>query len=366
MEGVISIVLIIYSLLLTYYHRSLRKLFKSHKNELFGDVTIDVVVAYRNESANLPHLLTDLGNLNTAGIVLKVYLVNDHSTDTGAAIVEEFRAQGNIDIHPFHLHNEIGKKAAISAVLDELSSEWILFTDADCRLDKGWLQSYRAQIDNEVQCILGAVRLTDGNSLFGRFQQLEFMSLQAATAASCLAQNPIMCNGANWMVRRSSYLALRENIKKEIASGDDMFILQALKRQNARQIRYNIGLSSLVETKVVNSFGVFWAQRNRWTTKSKYYTDPTTIAISLLVVFANIAFVLSFWYVSNEIGLLWFILAKLASEYLVLQRYAKFSGEKLLLKEFPLLALCYPFYIILIVGSSIFAKFQWKDRSYQA
>ncbi len=368
MEGVLTIVIAFYCLLMLYYHRSLNKLFKSKEKGDLLNVSIDLVIAYRNEMDNLPNLMSDLGMLDCTGIDLTVYLINDHSTDEGPQFVDDCCQDSNRFIRPINLSDQFGKKAAINQVIQKLTADWVLFTDADCRMDRDWIQSYRNTLsqNHEAVCVIGSVKLTGGNTLFKRFQQLEFMSLQAATAASCLANRPIMCNGANWMINRAAYLKESNQIKSQLASGDDMFILHALKKEKSNSIVYNRMLGAKVETETVENLANFWQQRNRWTAKSKYYTDSTTILISLLVLFANISFLMAIWYAFDTPGVVWFILAKLASEFMVLQRYANFSGEKSLLKDFPLLAIFYPVYIILIVLSSIFVKFQWKDRSYKA
>ncbi len=368
MEGIISLILLMYSTLMIYYHHALKKLLISTENGSISDLSIDLVIAYRNEEQNISQLLDDLQQLDKGSIQLTIYLIDDHSMDDGSRIIGEFLKDASLNIEHIHLFDGVGKKAAIRAVLPQLEGDWILFSDADCRMGKGWLKSYQATIQQnpESVCVLGPVSLSGKNDLFHRLQQLEFLSLQASTAAACLSGYPIMCNGANWMVKRANYLGSISEIKDQLASGDDMFVLHALKKLNAQNIVYNNHIEAVVTTAVSERFLSFWQQRMRWTAKSKYYTDMTTLSISALVLLANISFLVAFLFVFSTPGLFWYMLAKLGSEFLLIQRYANFFNERSLLKDYPFLAFFYPLYIVLIVWSSIFVKFQWKDRSYKA
>ncbi len=368
MEGILSLILTLYSLLMVYYHHSLKKLLKSVKNEVAYNFSVDVVIVFRNEEGNLPNLLRDLDKLSFTDCPCIFHFINDHSTDKGGEMIDRFIENSPLEIRHYKLLSSLGKKAAIQFVLPKLSSDWILFTDADCKLQKDWITSFVQKIAENpgAECVLGPVALTGEESVFHQLQRLEFMSLQASTAASCLTRNPIMSNGANWMVKRLVYLEVVESIKGGIASGDDMFVLHAIKKRSPDKIVYNGVMEAVVKTSVSNLLTDFWQQRMRWTAKSKYYKDFTTIVISTLVLAANLSVIMALVLVWSTTGLVWFILAKLGSEFLVLQRYANYYEERDLLKVFPLLSILYPLYIILIVGSAIFVKFQWKGRSYKA
>ena len=103
-----------------------------------------------------------------------------------------------------------------------------------------------------------------------------------------------MCNGANLIIRRTTYLQSINNINTSIASGDDMFILHALKKNKAK-INYLYNSNYIVKTKGTNSLKKFLLQRTRWAAKSINYTDPTTISIAVLVAIINIFLFLAPW-----------------------------------------------------------------------
>jgi cellulose synthase/poly-beta-1,6-N-acetylglucosamine synthase-like glycosyltransferase len=327
-----------------------------------------VLVPYRNEVENLPHLLECMANLNVENLSVKFCLVDDHSTDASVAIVDDFCRQTGLEISHLHLTSEQGKKAAIRLGIDHTDQDWILMTDADCRFGKDWIQSYKKyiQADSKTNLVIGGVNLTGATNLFENFQVLEFMSLQASTAGSAMARFPIMCNGANLMVRRAMYQNCIHAIQEGIASGDDMFLLEAIKLKDPKSIFYNPDKTAIVDTDVVHGICNFWNQRIRWVSKSSSYTDRGILAVSGLVFLANLSMLIALYFSFHqpEIWLLLFL--KIFSDYLLIRAFAKHSGQLNYLRFYPYLSFLYPFYIVLIAWSSIFVKFQWKERSHNA
>ena len=70
----------------------------------------------------------------------------------------------------------------------------------------------------------------------------------------------VMCSGANMIVRREAWLQCEEDLHPELPSGDDMFLLEAMKRRGMR-----IGVMDAPEyTAVVRpltSWRALWRQR---------------------------------------------------------------------------------------------------------
>ena len=115
------------------------------------------------------------------------------------------------------------------------SSDNIVFTDADCILNKNYIylaQQYLSQHNSDM--LLGAVDIIEEKNFFNIIETIEFASLQAITAYTALLNNPIMCNGANLIIRRTTYLQNIDKININIASGDDMFMLHTLKKNKAK------------------------------------------------------------------------------------------------------------------------------------
>lgn len=97
----------------------------------------------------------------------------------------------------------------------------------------------------------------------------------------------VMCSGANLIVRREAWLACEPDLHPEIPSGDDMFLLEAMKKRG-----YNISVIDEPDfTAIVRpapTWRAFFRQRMRWAGKAPKYTDPDILRCGALVVTANI------------------------------------------------------------------------------
>lgn len=102
--------------------------------------TLNVVIAACNEEEGIEAaiqslLLQDYPNL-------KIILVNDRSTDTTGSIIEQLAADERVTA--IHIHtlpkDWLGKVHAFSIALEQVESEWVLFTDADIHFEASVLK----------------------------------------------------------------------------------------------------------------------------------------------------------------------------------------------------------------------------------
>jgi cellulose synthase/poly-beta-1,6-N-acetylglucosamine synthase-like glycosyltransferase len=212
--------------------------------------------------------------------------------------------------------------------------------------------------------LLGAVDIIDEKGVFNIIEKIEFASLQAITAYTALIKNPIMCNGANLIVRRTKYLQYIDKINKNIASGDDMFILHAFKK-NRESINYLYNNNYIVNTKGTNSLKKFIIQRTRWAAKSINYTDLPTIFTAILVVLINL-FIISSPFLIPHFSLLIISIIFIIQNIIMLPYLFKYKQYRVLKYYpilFPIMSLLYPLYIITILISIPFynkTNHHWK------
>lgn len=183
---------------------------------------VSVVVAARNEAENIGALLTDLSKQTHEK--LEVIVVDDHSSDDTAKIVDSFP-----NVVLFRASQE-GKKAAIAEVVEVAKYPIILTTDADCRLSAVWVEKMTAPFTSkQVSLAVGPVAFQEEESDFEKAQSLEFISLIASGAGAIGAKQAFMCNGANLAFRKVNYAA----VETDKASGDDVFLLHHAKKNGA-------------------------------------------------------------------------------------------------------------------------------------
>jgi len=368
-----TIVLISYAMLILAITIGWRRL-RSFKNPgLLPEVKVGVIVAVRNEAANVKQLLTSLLAQDYPLHLLEIIIVDDNSTDTTLQLVNEFIIQKKetqkLKLISLSEKDCSGKKAAINQGILASGSELIVIADADCTAESHWIQTVAAYYSEyRPQMILGPVRMADNGNFFGKLQSLEFMSLISSAAGSCTAGFPILANGANIAFTRSAYEScggFSGNLN--FPSGDDMFLMMSIKRMfGAEAIRFLRSHEAIVSTPAALSFKSFVQQRLRWVSKSRGYTDTMLISASILVFLANGCLVLSGFtalvipgYLKLFLGLYFF---KMIIDLPLLLSYSRFQKSRSLVIFFPLMELLNAVYTFLIGIAGNMGKYEWKGR----
>ena len=248
-----------------------------------------------------------------------------------------------------------GKKFALSKLIHGTDTEYLWLHDDDivrpqasrgeCKLKK-----------EDPDLIILPLRMESENakpSLLEQLQIAEYAAIQELTMRTAKKDQAIMCSGANLIVRREVWLECESELHPEIPSGDDMFLLEAVKRKG-----YTVGVIDEEEyTAVVRpatNWKAFWRQRMRWAGKAPHYTDKDILDYGKFIVVANV------------LQLLFFpiILIKFPYEYgLIKARMSKnhqspITNHKLFLIAL-LLEILYPFYLLICLIGGMNNKKEW-------
>lgn len=348
----LSVIVIYGILILLLAFRLGRSSAESSKGK--GEISITMVVACRNESRNLPQLLDSIDSQTVQPD--RIVFVDDHSTDNTGEILTRFATGNHKTVTEILQAEGYGKKAAIIQALSTVESDYIFFTDADCVLSPDHIRTKAEflSLHPETDMLLGGVEITADKTLFNKLERLEFAALQAVTAASTLSGHPIMCNGANLTVKTDTYRRYVQEIRTDIASGDDMFMLHAMKAGH-QNIDFITGRETRVSTKGTGSLSKFRKQRIRWAGKTPFYTDRLTILTAGLVALSNMILLIQPIVNLTEGAVLFAI--KSAADFIILFNYLrnnKTANQGLgLLWFFPLAAVIYPFYCVIVGSISI-------------
>lgn len=321
-------------------------------------VSLSLVVCCKNEEKNLPQLLASIEP--QAEVADHIIFASDHSTDQTLAILEAFALR-----HPnttvFATVGN-GKKSALKEAIALSVSQYVLCTDADCKLPEQYLHNVKLFLSTRhPDLMIGAVRYTYPQSLFGRLQALEFASLVATTITSAVGGCPIMCNGANIAFSRALWQRAQNHLVETELSGDDMFLLHYVKKNGGKIVFFDHS-NAFVETSALDRWGDFYNQRKRWTSKSSSYTDPQTIAVALIVAFMGVGMALSLALAFVDSKFVWLFLAKTMIDSTLVVPFLHYSNQKRLIKYIPILAIIHPFYIVFTAISGLLGNFRWKTQ----
>lgn len=329
---------------------------------------ISVVIAFRNEEANLTNLINDLSNLTYVKESFEVILVNDHSTDGSFEIatraIMNFRNFRVLDLP----QDKTGKKLALDFGIREARFDIIATTDADCRYDEQWLWHISTYFERgETHMLVGPVMLRPDDSLFSRLQAIEFSSLMGSAAAAIGLGHPIMCNGANLSFRKRSFLEVdgyQNNLA--IPSGDDEFLMRKMMARYPDCIRFLNIQEAIVSSQTQPTWKGFFFQRIRWAGKWKHNPDALTKTVAAFVLIAHLAYV-GLWtaFILAPDMVIIFLAIKIILEGVFLAGVARFLRQPVDPASFILWQILYPFYVVVIGLLSLPSSYRWKDRNYK-
>jgi poly-beta-1,6-N-acetyl-D-glucosamine synthase len=351
-----SILILPYILFLLYIIRSLFRI-KSFVPSEPGKTYISVVIACRNEQENLPQLLHKLSDQNYPADLFEVIIVDDNSTDNTRVVAERSERPVNIIV----LSNKgKGKKEALKTGISMAKGEFIITTDADCMMGNDWLSTISAfRESHNPEMIICPVRLGPMPGFFGRFQELEFLSLQGITAGTASAGVGTMCNGANLAFTKKAYLNNVANLRFDIATGDDVFLLHSMKKQNSK-ISWLESQEAIIITDPCSDMKSFFKQRKRWASKSSAYKDTFSIILGIVtfvtILTQAVLFIGAIFDLMLMKAFLIVFILKSIPDFIVLLNTTKRYGRKELLNWFLPSQLIYPFYVLIIAGLSVFGS----------
>jgi cellulose synthase/poly-beta-1,6-N-acetylglucosamine synthase-like glycosyltransferase len=336
--------------------------------------SLTVLIPARNEEANITNCLSDIYNQDYPQNLIEVVVINDHSTDRTEALVAEFAGAHpgmSLKVIPnVTMGNDMAfKKHAIRSGVNASSGQLIITTDADTRSGPGWISSFAAMYDNlHPKMIIGPVVFHDENSFFERLQGMEFSGLMAVTAGSCSMGFPLMCNGANLAFERQAY---RETLDSDddlrFPSGDDLFLMMKIRKKfGAGSVRYLFDKEARVYTRARPTLQEFFSQRLRWVSKSRGYTDPVVLAVSVITWLFNFLLFSSIAAGVFNLQLLYFSLIllgiKMILELPAVLRMLSFSGKLKLWYLYPLTQLLNIVYVTLVGLLGNLVSYEWKGR----
>jgi poly-beta-1,6-N-acetyl-D-glucosamine synthase len=347
-----------YFFILLYIYRYLLSI-KPFRSDAISGIKLSVVVACKNEEKNIPFLLSDLSSQDYPAELFEVIIVDDSSTDSTFKYASAFHQIKRLKVIR---NNGRGKKSAIRTAIETADYDLIITTDADCRMDSGWIRTIAAFYgENRPDMMIGPVMIKGNPGFFNRFQELEFLSLQGITAGTASSGNPVMCNGANLCFTKEAYHKHTNNLHVEIDSGDDIFFLHSLKKDTKAKIMWLNTEDSSVTTNPAESF---FRQRARWISKGSVYTDWFSILLAIVtfITIVDLIFLLisgilipSFLPVFTAS---FFI--KSVPDLLILSKTARRYGKTGLLKWFIPSQIVYPFYVVVVTFLALMGNNKWR------
>ena len=341
--------------------------------------SFSILVVFRNEIENLQGLIDNLKSLDYPRDRFEILLMDDDSGDGSLEMALELQA-ANPELSIKVLENGSAsspKKEAIEKGVEKARFDWILTTDADCRLQRKHLLVLDRFIQQkEPVLVAGPVICEADDSLLQKFQLLDFLSLQGSTMGSFGIHRPgslirpFMCNGANLCYSRKAFKECGGyQGNRHIASGDDVFLLEKMLARDPAGTLFLKSAAAVVSTRPKDSWKGLLQQRTRWAAKTSSTGSLFGKGLGFLVLLTNLGLVLGLALATT--GLLdWTLLGmlflvKINLDFLLIHRTAAFFGRTEALRSFLASSLIYPFFVLFVSLSTLRGSYHWKGRSHK-
>jgi cellulose synthase/poly-beta-1,6-N-acetylglucosamine synthase-like glycosyltransferase len=327
--------------------------------------SISVVVAARNEEANILSCLHSLDNLIYPETKLEIIIINDASSDNTLKISSDF-IHGKLKFRVIHLEENNstilrGKVRAMAEGIKISAGEIILTTDADCVVDPLWAKSIASYYAGNVGVVNGFTSQTAKNAFSG-MQAIDFIYLLFIAAGTINLGKPVSCIGNNMSFRKKAYEETGgfENLPFSVT--EDFLLLNSIHKLKKYEIIYSLNRDSLVISKPASSFGELFNQKKRWAVGG---IDTPLLGLFLMTwaFLTNLFIVLTPLFLSA--AWLYLVVFKFAIDLFVLIPVHQRLGLQKNLKYFLVFEIYYIIYVLVLPFVILFnKKVKWKDRVY--
>ncbi len=172
---------------------------------------VSVIIAARNEEANIGNCLDAISRLTYPRDLLEVIVINDRSTDATPAIIEDYAGRFPV-IRTVHATpgtgHLMGKTNAVAQGIAASTGEILLMTDADCAVPPAWVEeTVKYYTDETIGLVPGFTAIRYKN-LFEAIQTMDWFVLFSVASATTRLGIPVTAVGTNFTVRRAAYDAV--------------------------------------------------------------------------------------------------------------------------------------------------------------
>ena len=330
---------------------------------------ISVIIAARNEEANIKACLYSILHNDYPSSLFEIIVVDDNSVDDTFLQISEIE---NPLIHVIRLTDNKagGKKAALELGIQHAAGDYILVTDADCIVPKQWINFHSYLLDTKnASCITGPIDYHNEGRWLEQFQLLDLIGMMGVTQAGIFSNKWYLANGANMSFKKELFIRSGgHSSSKQFASGDDVFLIQAIAEISKKDVHFLKNKSAAVKTHAENSLTNLYNQRLRWATKNRSYKSNAVMrALSIVFLFClsiivNLLLIPFFGKIIFTVFIIQLIV-KLSIDFIYLKKLSQYFDNGHVMQSFFSSSISYIGYIVLVgIMSILKPQYTWKGR----
>ncbi|MEQ6119387.1 glycosyltransferase [Reichenbachiella sp. MALMAid0571] len=348
--------LVVYAVLGILYKFNF-KIFKADGSEL---PTVSILIAVRDEEQHIENLLNDLRNQNYPKHKLQILIGNDGSKDRTRELL--FKHSDN-QIHVIDIEDQVGHlkgKMNVLAQLSELATgDYLLFTDADVRLNENWVKGMILSRRPEAAMNCGFTGI-ETESIFQSLQHVDMVFGQGMLKVlNDLGMNNAVI-GNNLLVSRDAYSKVGGYKSLPFSVVEDVALMQSFLKKG-----YGVHLNYTPDTYLTtigeSSWSKLMIQRKRW--MAAFATVPYWLIIVLIIKVSFLPALLYLLQFSPWFGL--FFVLKVGLALVFYNKIAKTVKINIPVIHVVLYEFFEPItYFSTLIYYILPAKVKWKGREY--
>lgn len=329
-------------------------------------IPLTLIICARNEEKNIGFCLKTLLKQDYVLNKVQLILINDASSDSTVQQAETILKPSGINYKIISNPHQKGKKQSITYAMQFAVNELIVLRDADTfTLSGKYLQSISDAYQNtKADLIIAPIAIANNHGLFWALQAIENNILALIACGSAFYKKAFLCNGANLIFTKTTFAKTNGYASHiDIASGDDIFFLEDVKKLVDPKIIYFKSKEAIVYTYPSFSFKELIFQKTRWVSKFKVNKNKLNLLLAFITFLVNFVWVLCFFCMNNPLiryPCFVFILFKLIIDILLLFLASGFIKNKNVLWLSLPIGFVYPLYAVIVGLSSLFVKPRWK------
>ena len=332
---------------------------RSKTSENLSLEKITVLIPFRNEAESLPRIIQSIKN--SVKLPFEIIFINDHSTDTGLAFLQE-----QINELPITIVSlpdvKFGKKEALRYGMEHAHGDYYLTLDADVFFGPNYFAELE-KLPTAHLWILPAILI--GRSKRQLWQEIDLHIMNAINVGLYGLFRPVIASGANLLFSKSAFLtADNYSSHQHISSGDDLFLLRDF-RKNGKDIRLISDPLLAVYTYAPKGLVAFLHQRIRWISKTSKVKDHFATSLGVIQTLLSVAFyaLLGVYLFKEQYSEMLFLLC--VKTGLDLMCYAPYFFRFKRIHTWvliPLYEVIFPLYNVLLLTLILFLSPTWKGR----
>lgn len=324
---------------------------------------VSILVAARNEGANIGQCIESLIALNYPVSLVEILIGDDGSEDDTFAKASSFLSEHpNLKVYRIteKLAGQNGKANVLAQLASKASGEFLFFTDADICVPPNWIEGMLSGFAPKVGLVSGVTAIS-GDGFWERFQCIDWLFALSMVKVLNNIGFSATALGNNMVVRREAYDAVGGYAAVPFSVTEDFELLKQIKKKGFEGNQL-FQQNTLAWSAAEPSMRRLLHQRKRWMKGALELPWPIVAILGAQALF----FPSLIWALFAEPALGLFALG---AKWLMQSVFIAYAMSKVGHKQNPIVLGLYECYstilsLLLLVFYFLPISIDWKGRKY--